>query len=205
MAIERIAVGRYIYLFKSSTNLVDCIITAHGGYVFDNRSFRVPEGVTLNFFAEHGNTLTDPGMGELMSGLANAVPSETVGGGKNCHNYLLSKYQGRHGSEDETYESIMKNVTDADNSRLQIQSEVGKAALRGNDKAVKKLLDILGKRKGASVVTIRNRWDVLAGIPLADVVKDVRKAMPSISTFWCSFCRSDMFVAEQPTNRVQFR
>ena len=204
MAIERVAVGRYAYLFKSSTNLVDCVITAHGGYVFENRNFEVPAGVTLQFFAEHGNTLTDPGMGSLMRDLAMAVPAETVEAGEDCHNYLLSKFQGRHGSADETYESIMRNISDADKSRLEVRDNIGVAAMRGNDKAVKKLLEILGKKKGASVVTIRNRWDVFAGVPLADVIKGVRKAAPSISTFYCSFCRSDMFVSEQPTNHIKF-
>ena len=204
MAIERIAVGRYVYLFKSSTNTVDCVITAHGGFMFENRAFKVPGGVTLNFFAEHGNTLTDPGMGTLMSSLGTAKPAEVLTAGKDCRNYLLSKYQGRHGSADETYESIMRNIEDADKARLTTANMVKSQAQGGNDKAVRKLLEGFVKKRGASVVTIRNRWDVLAGVPLADVIKDVRKVAPSISTFFCSFCRSDMFVESQPTNHVQY-
>jgi hypothetical protein len=204
MSIERIAVGRYIYLFKSNTNLVDCVISAHGGYVFENRSFEVPAGVTLSFFAEHGNTLTDPGMAKLMAQLADAQPAETLTGGQLCKNYLLSKYQGRHGSKDETYDSIKADIEKADKQRLDFQAGIGIAALKGNKPGVQMLLRGLAHSSGASVVTIRNRWNVLFGIPLADVIKEVRKVAPGLSDFYCSFCRSNMFVAEQPTNKVVF-
>jgi hypothetical protein len=204
MPVERITVGRYVYLFKSSTNLVDCVITAHGGYIFENRAFTVPKDVTLKFFAEHGNTLTDPGMKNLMAQLADAKPVETLTSGQTCKNYLLSKYQGRHGAADETYESIMRDIERADTTRMNFQGDIGKAALKGNDRGVQVLLKGLARNSGASVITIRNRWDVLAGVPLAEVIRDVRKVAPSLHNFYCSFCRSDMFVAEQPTNRVRF-
>ncbi len=204
MAIERVAVGRYVYLFKSSTNLVDCVISAHGGYMFENRSFNVPKGVTLKFFAEHGNTLTDPGMKNLMAQLADAKPVQTINAGESCKNYLLSKYQGRHGAEDETYDSIMRDIEKADQTRMNFQGDIGKAALKGNQRGVQVLLKGLARNSGASVITIRNRWDVVFGIELKDVLNDVLKVAPSLHNFYCSFCRSDMFVSEQPTNRVQY-
>jgi hypothetical protein len=41
----------------------------------------------------------------------------------------------------------------------------------------------LRKGGGASVVTVRNRWDLVAGIKLSDVVVAVRREVPTIRRF----------------------
>jgi hypothetical protein len=43
----------------------------------------------------------------------------------------------------------------------------------------------------ANVVTVRNRWDVVLGVPLSVVVSAVLKEMPTITCFYCAFCRAN--------------
>lgn len=155
--------GRHLYLFRSKTNSADCIISAHGGYLFDTMSFTVPKGIELRFYSPHSTALLDPGLEEFHEHLAEAVPVEVRTGGKSCRDYLLEKYQGRHNEAGETYDSIV-------------------ASVRERDKG-------LG---GASVVTIRNRWDLVVGLKLSDVVAAVRREIPTIRRFYCCFCRANV-------------
>ncbi len=67
-----------MYLFKSTTNYVDCLISAHGGYIRENRSFDVPSGVTVLFYGAHGHALNDPGIGTLSKELSKAVVVDEI-------------------------------------------------------------------------------------------------------------------------------
>ena len=192
MAVEQIEIGRYVYLFKSSTDSVNCVISAHGGYIFENRSFTVPNGVALKFFANHGNAAMDAGMSTFLNKLAGAQPVETLVANQVCKNYLLTKYQGRHGEENETYATIMRDVDGIDTARQKWMDRIDKAKQEGGKEAtLNSYLLSLAKISGASVITIRNRFNVLTGIPLADVIRDVRRVEPTISNFYCSFCRAN--------------
>jgi hypothetical protein len=42
------------------------------------------------------------------------------------------------------------------------------------------------------VVTVRNRWDLVAGIKLSDVVVAVRREVPTIRRFYCLLCRANV-------------
>ena len=83
---------------RVSTDLHNCVMDAHGGYLFENRSFTVPAGVTLHFYSDHGSSVMDPGRGalELSRRHHRAVVRETLSEGDTCHNYLLSKSWGDH-------------------------------------------------------------------------------------------------------------
>src|SRR5262249_9928989 len=117
-------VGSNCYLFKSITNSVDCLISAHGGFMAENRSFTVPDGVTIRFYVEHGASLCDPGVVKFatFSLLSKAVVNEEFTGGESCRGYLLSKYQGAHAGESgtetvETYNQVHDAVTSPDTLR----------------------------------------------------------------------------------------
>lgn len=188
------SLGRYLYLFKSRTNSTDCIISAHGGYIFENRSFTVPQGVTLQFFSVHSSTLSDPGIGAFQKSQAQAKPVETITGGNSCRNYLLSKYQGRHNEMDETYEKIADGVGKQDTLRSAFAAKLFKDAstTTGSPDKVEQTLLNLARNHGGSVLTVRNRFDVVTGVPLQDAIKAAKKEMPTLRVFYCLFCRSNM-------------
>lgn len=189
-----------MYLFKSSTNAYDCIISAHGGFMAENRSFTVPEGVKLYFYSPHGASLIDPGITDFYGNMDIAEPVEVITGGQQCRNYLLSKYQGAHAGESgkevvETYDTISKKVNVADLSRNKIFGQLMRSASlqSPNTKMIQiNMEQLMGRMRGASVLTIRNRWNIVFGVPLSDALKAAKKAIPTLREFHCLFCRSSM-------------
>jgi len=101
------AIGRHLYLFTAKVPTDECLISAHGGGLSGNVMFSVPSGVSVHFYVPHGFTLQDPG---IALAAARRQPTETVVGPGQCHDYELSKFQGRHGNNAETYESISTRV-----------------------------------------------------------------------------------------------
>jgi hypothetical protein len=196
------SLGRYIYLFKSKTNSVDCIISAHGGFVSENRGFRVPKGVNLLFYGEHGASLIDPGIADFFRNQGRALVTDTAGTGDWCRNYLLSKYQGTHNNVGETYDQIKTTVNTRDLVRTNHFKTLMSASSSTNPDPMRAKLSMeqLKAGPGGSILTIRNRWDVFAGIPLLDAIKAAKKEMPTLRDFHCIFCRSAML----PDKMVKF-
>lgn len=190
------ACGSHCYLFKSSTNSIDCLISAHGGFVSENRSFTVPQGgLKILFYGVHGAALQDPNITSFARKMSQAVPVEELVSGQNCRNYLLSKYQGAHAGESgtevvETYAQVSDTVSGRDRIR---QAQFTKLAnTQGPVSTQDKVFTDLIQQWGGSILTIRNRWDVMMGVPLADAIKAARKEMPTLKNFHCIFCRSTM-------------
>lgn len=185
--------GSYFYLFKSTTNSSDCLISAHGGYIRENRTFKVPAGIKIVFYGEHGAALLDPGISNIAKKLSSARPVEIVKGGDECRNYLLSKYQGAHAGESgtdvvETYEQVARTVDTRDYQRTAKFQNTIKADPESQGAVLRELM----ADWGGSILTVRNRWNVFLGMPLSDAVKAATKEMPSLKTFHCIFCRSYM-------------
>jgi hypothetical protein len=192
--------GRSMYLFKSATNAYDCIISAHGGFMAENRSFTVPAGVTLYFYGPHGASLLDPGINNFYDRMHEAEPVEVITAGQRCRNYLLSKYQGAHAGESgtetvETYDQISNKVRITDLNRTKTFGQMMRyGRLQSPDTTMVKvnMEQLMGRLRGASILTIRNRWDIVFGVPLSDALKEAKKAMPALREFHCLFCRSAM-------------
>lgn len=187
-----VPIGSKLYFFKSDTNSTDCLISAHGGYYKGNNTFEVADGVELLFYGIHGNLLQDPGIRlvDTPAKPVQVIPNRVDG--RNCINYVLSKYQGRHGGKPgkpaETYDKISNRVRDND------KNQFGRFDLmlkkQDNEKLVEKLMQQILAHRAMSVVTIRNRWFLPGGdVYLKEVIKEVRKAFPGIKRFHCSFCR----------------
>lgn len=153
---------------KSATEV---FIDAHGGnysadYVLDTQNFTVPAGVNVRFFQPAGYAF-GCFKAELRSG-----PPQQHGGtndqnyaaGDSCPNYMLTKFQGRHSGLD------AQGVQDQELDYQGFQDIAADA--------------------GVLLVTVRNRW-FHAGITLKSVIKEVRKALPQVTTFNCMFCRVD--------------
>ncbi|MBW6399862.1 hypothetical protein KPL78_18530 [Roseomonas sp. HJA6] len=172
-------IGRYIYLFRAQTEDQTCVIDAHGGFVFENRSFTVPAGVTLKFYTPHGSAVIDEGQFALNVAQFDYTVAEEITGGQPCHNYLLAKAWGTHTFGD-----------DEDDKRITYAR--AEAMLDAQDDRRTRQTQRFGAPMDsvASLVTIRNRWDLWTGIPLETVIHEVRQVMPTLTTFHCTFCRS---------------
>jgi len=186
--------GSYCYLFKSSTNSSDCLISAHGGFVAENRSFTVPSGVSVLFYGEHGAALNDPNISSFSRDINRAQVVETCGPGDDCRNYLLSKYQGAHaGSSGTEVVETYEQVAGAGGMRDKVRKAQFEKLLGSKDEqATQRIFEKLLETWGGSILTIRNRWNVLFGVPLNDAIKAARKEMPSLRNFHCVFCRCYM-------------
>ena len=160
-----------LYLIGDTSNKTECFIDAHGGnyssdYVLDSKSFKVPTGVTVNFYQPAGYAF-----GAFKSELRSGPPKQHGGtndqiynAGDDCPNYILTKFQGRHSG----------------NTPQEIQNQE---------------LDYSGFQAIASdadiiLVTVRNRW-FHSGITLQSTIKEVQKKYRSITVFNCMFCRVD--------------
>jgi hypothetical protein len=193
-----IEVGSHFYLFKSKTNAEDCLISAHGGYEANVGTFE-PKGATLYFYGEHGNYLSDPGlklmyMRDLV--VTEEIPSTTT---RLCIDYILSKYQGRHNSAGETYDSISGKIGSEDDMIAKLLDRIANAK---SDQARNVAQWNLPSYKSMSVLTIRNRW-WRSDLSLRSAVEAAKKAMPSLKRFHCSFCRSLIGDDNAATSAVQ--
>lgn len=180
-----IEVGSHFYLFKSSTNAEDCLISAHGGYE-KNVGMFTPEGYKILFYGEHDKYLADPGL-SLMSNRSLTVYEEIpTPQAPTSLNYILSKYQGRHSDSGETYESIEQKITGEDMQIAKLRERIASAK---DDKGRERAQDQLQYFKSMNVLTIRNRW-WRSDLSLESAVEEAKKAMPSLIRFHYSFCRS---------------
>src|SRR5688572_16413698 len=107
---QQIAIGSEIYLHRPdrpfNSEEFHLLISAHGLAIAG--SFNVPNWANLHFYGRHGAAITDPGFREIIRGDYKVI--ESAAGGDQCSNYLLSKYQGRHGNARETYTSLQNEV-----------------------------------------------------------------------------------------------
>jgi len=182
-------IGENFYLFKALSSTPECLVSAHGGHDRE-RHFEVPAGVTVHFYALHGFTLLDPGTAVLNAKL---TPKESITGPASCHDYSLSKYQGRHNKTgQETYASIAAQVRATTQARTDAQAKyVTRAAAGAPAWQLDMLRANVTSQKEINIVTVRNR--VGAGdMLLSTLIGAVHGAYPSFTVFHCSFCRSSM-------------
>lgn len=187
------ALGKHFYLFKSQTNQTDCLISAHGGYKKTTGTFKV-KGCSVKFYVAHGSALSDPGMELMYNKNANIV--STVEDNGECMNYILSKYQGRHNKNGETYEKIHKAINFEDNC-INILNHGKDDFLPEDWEASMKLT------RAMSILTIRNRW-FNTNQNLRDAIAAARLEMNTLVNFHCSFCRSLIGGLNVTTESVQY-
>ncbi len=109
---NKIEIGRNLYLFSKSAgkNANDLVITAHGSYKSkDLIGTTVPSGVTLHFLVRENFALKDPGLDGFLKNRHNYIGEDKYAG-QAVRNYELTKYQGKHSNDAETYMDIATNV-----------------------------------------------------------------------------------------------
>ena len=206
------AIGRNFYLFKSSQNSKDCVISAHGGFISGNSTFTVPQGVTIDFYGPHGAAMIDPNIDDYMRKSGDAMPVERATAGSQCRNYYLSKYQGAHAGQSgkevvETYDDLHARVTITDRALASHANTVMQASQVGaaNPERAAIAKSQIERIRGGNILTIRNRWNILLGVTLKDAIDEARKAFPAMTDFHCLFCRSYMLGGDGPSVEVGYR
>lgn len=195
---NQISLGDRFYLFADDafdSETDHLIISAHGGYSnlfgpLGSKSTKVPDWTQLHFYAGHGNSIIDPGIYDLMKG--NHQTKETSGPGSRVTNYTLSKYQGRHGNADETYDSLKNNVR-RNIDRLDYideQAALGTALDRN-----------FGFR--FHVLTVRNRR-FKSDPRLSDALAALDRAGRRYENIHCSFCRSPIYGSSGSERAAQY-
>ncbi len=74
----------------------------------------------------------------------------------------------------------------------QVRSKKFQTLLKSTGRSQEITMESLMENWGGSIVTIRNRWNVFLGVPLATVISEVKNHSPAIRVFHCVFCRSYM-------------
>lgn len=193
-------VGDRLYLFTDgSPNRGDSlVISSHGAYVpgrnrgtdEGNGWFKVPSWTTLDFYVVHGKVLEDP----TITSVTRYKPVETLGPGALVRNYRLFKYQGRHGSRDETYDTIRARIDD--NRRLAAKRDDERTAAT-QEQRDSGLLDPIHR---FDVLTVRHRFRGLqnvVGVTLREVLRDLETNGHRYDRIRCAFCRSSL-LGDQP-------
>jgi hypothetical protein len=180
--MPNIELGSNLYLFLAAIGEYRdaLVISAHGGYDGGSGTFDPPAGSSLHFYVPHGSVQSDFGIGRFKNG----VPVfETLEKGQNCHNYALSKYQGRHGGTAgkpaETYESIEGNIAAIEDEIARQKKYQGRPGYR-NDKVIHTF----------DVLTIRNR--AFSGDVSLHKALKAALATHQYKDVHCFFCRSPM-------------
>ena len=167
---EPVRIGKTLYLWQHRPGYYanSCVISAHGSYPSAPDYFQIPAGVTLHFYVAHGILQPDFGLRNLILG---KVPTESVNGNghRRIIDYWLSKYQGSHSENNETYASIGKDL-----SYIDEYNDMAAAAEHPVFSAV-------------DVVTIRNRFKLYL-TTMGSVITSVRR-VHLYNTFHCFFCR----------------
>ncbi len=198
--------GDSLYLFHPDNRYNEhCVISAHGGYsagCFGGSTFNLPVGVKLAFYSQHGSPVNDFGIGNFLSKIHRIVETQTSDDNP-CFNYVLTKYQGRHSNNAETYDSIgdavnrNRDITTSLNSIFESANEFNRKAKRRSEskelllaEAITPLSDELQFEYPFDVVTVRNRyWRSVNDMTLKKVVKAVLDEH-DYATIHCFFCRS---------------
>jgi len=190
----RIEIGRNLYLTHGDEGMSDyLLISAHG--LSSGRPFVVPAWTRLHYYAPRDRFLVM----DMSKFNLSAVVEEEIDGGNHSPDYLLSKYQGRHGAAGETYASLGVMVDQVRNAIAAgptappaIPANIGpnlRNQLLSNHRATyENLLPF-------DILTIRNRsvfkGGSLAGIPLSEVLAAVG-AVHRYAYICCSFCRGSI-------------
>jgi hypothetical protein len=167
--------GQQLYLFQTYPNapVSQLVISAHGGIGrFAQRTFTVPDGVTLHFYSDHGEVTDDFGVHAFGVGGHPKQLKETITGGNPCYDYELTKYQTKKG---ESYDDII-SAQQYVHEFNEMLAEAGSHAPSGSVPA-----------QPFDVLTVRNRPAQLSTIRLSAVLA----ALPAgYTVVHCYFCRS---------------
>jgi hypothetical protein len=168
---EKTAIGDQCWLWSAKgTKPEVLVITAHGAMTTDD--FKVPD-TRLLFYTPPAHTVIDPGLREICDN--EIIAKEVFEAGTNCPDHTLSKYQGKHGGEAETYAAIERLVA----------------------------TKYFGTRpEPIDVLTVRARYTpklVLASVTLSATLSRLWRMGYKYREVRCSFCRVTQAFGKDPS------
>jgi hypothetical protein len=163
-----------------SPGCTECVISSHGAIPFINWPAFWIKGVTLVFYAPHGQSVK-VSLEDVITGSVKAEPTIKSGKGQD---YELSKFQGaKRGAKGETYE-IIRTQDDTLAGKFTDKEMENLANLYvGHEKYMERY------KKWMDVVTIRNRKFHSSNVMLSAVLKELHDNGYKYTTVHCSFCR----------------
>lgn len=184
---KQLECGKSLYVFTNAAkHNATCVLDSHGFRPPTKSYFRVPTGVTVNFYVDRhafllvGQEVTKKSRGGVVFNYAKCVddivggetghpvdPVETVAGGSQCPNYLLSKQV--QGGKDLFGNRPKNRYDNVDYASLLLYVE----------RRVQQM--------PVDIVSVRNRTGVY--VYLEDVLKSFQKHGFNYSEIRCSFCR----------------
>lgn len=207
MPVHQNAVGEKTYAWTlraggPTPGVAECVISAHGRQCIINPG-TVLQNVQFIFYSPHGYALNDPGLAEVLTG--GVRPSGPPVAAAQCQDYVLSKWQGRHGAGDaETYGTIgameqtfVDNASRASNNLLNALNRVLNPPVPGAPRQGPNLLNNMIVRNQAlvdrwawrmDIISIRNRL-AKKNPMLSEVVADLHAAGYGYTRIHCCFCR----------------
>ena len=146
--VAKKALGSHFYLWHSSKKLPTlCILSAHGAQLSSDSNFNLKK-IKVGFYTYGNHKLR----ARLVAGLQ---PPTQMEDGLVCPEHILSKYQGRHSNNQETYEQIKEFVKKYDVAVLTVRN--------------RQSLFVSGKGQ----------------VRLPDGLRLTKKHLPAITTFHC--------------------
>lgn len=189
----QVAVGQNLYLIHANHGRSDFLmISAHG--MTAGQPFVVPGWTRLHFYAPRNRFL----IMDMSKFSLSAIVEEEINGGAHCPNYLLSKYQGRHGDPNETYATLGALVDTVRNAIANAPPPLQIPAHFGPNLRAQRLQEHRATYENLlpfDVLTVRNRsvfaGGSLRGIPLSEILAEVG-GVHQYSYIFCSFCRGSI-------------
>lgn len=168
-SVEKVEVGKYLYVWKKKgTSATTALITAHGGGTLINSARpmkRRGDGATpnLHFYTPHGHVVDDLGL----SSFSGRSPVETLTPAT-CPEYILTKYTNSD------YDSKLPPWRKHNDNRENYHT-----------------VTYTRDRVDYDIVTIRSRFDMKGqmGIPLSEILEELRAAGYVYADINCAFCR----------------
>lgn len=182
---KQFELGSNFYLFTADDAGKGCdtlVITAHGGiWRGSSRTIHYAHG-DLHYYSKHGVTTDDNGLERFkVDSFNESQRVETVIKHAKTYNYGLSKYQGRHGNENETYESIMR-----DSLATFVPKKINAIGVGAQG------FERYNTSSGTfDILTVRNRYKGLTtGVNLQRVFEELHNRSYLYKSIHCYFCRS---------------
>lgn len=164
MPIDRIAIGKNLYLFQSrNPQSEQCVIIGHGGRVADvDERTTMPADTRTHFYTTDGNEVLMNTAAAIALVREGRMVQETIGPGVESWDYQIQKYNG-HGKHGVSYLEARKQI--------RLNGECADSTWQPH------------------VVTIRNRTLAKRTVHLSDVIREVQQRYGHIREFHYTACR----------------
>lgn len=164
----------YLWLADHGQHAPRLLISSHGSYTNKSRMLSVPNWTSMSFFNDHGTSLNASPKTEISMVIQGQwVPKQVYGPGVQVMNYTLTKFQGKHSGNQQSYADVQAQMIEGNNLT---QGEMAQMLDRCTTKC--------------DVLTVRNRGLFGSSVTLHHVMTQLHVRNLHYSEILCLFCRS---------------